>query len=108
MFVAIFTPLLISCQTTVTLSKKVISTSVSKDSQNLGHGFLLRKDGIVLYEGQIKDGKEHGKGVSYYADNKKQYEGQYKNGKWNGKGTMYLLNGKKYHEGQWMDGKPIK
>jgi hypothetical protein len=108
LFVAILSPFLISCQITGTSSEKVSATNVSKDIQNLEREFLLRKDGTVLYEGQIKNGIEHGQGVSYYADNRKKYEGQYKMGKWHGQGTMYLLNGKTYHQGQWADGKPVK
>ena len=73
----------------------------------------LRKNNILLFEGEYLNGKRNGNGVEYYYNDlenetflgKIKYEGNYFNGKRNGKGKEYFYNGNLKFDGEYLYGK---
>jgi len=58
-----------------------------------GYEYKMKKDNLLVFEGEYLNGKRNGKGREYYDNNNLKYKGEYKEGKiWNGKG--YDINGK--------------
>ncbi len=90
-----------------------------------GEGKLYDREGVLLYEGQLKDGQRDGAGKEYeegilvyegqlreglrdgsgeeYKDGALVYEGQFEVGLYSGRGKRYN-KGKMVYDGQYMDG----